>query len=395
MLTGLLEEYPLRFIDMAEKDGWIWFSACNFNGLFRGSVAEKRVEYMGLFPAAGARDVLLHSTAAIFKNILFFGPRLSENIIAYDIKNGEFECYKVPGLDNIAITYGAFAVQHGQFLIIWNSFNADVVRFDMETRKFDTVQQCRDVSSGGCADSHKSVKGLWRSFCIVEDDIYIASIQTGAVLKVNVNKKEKRLYLLDEVKSVNAICFGRDHFWFTDDKNHLIEWYPDKEMIIYKIDDNIPIRKACLGQFLDGIIYYVLAGVEEDPVVAFHLDGRYFEYMYQESKERICCGKEGLSAGSAMLKVLKDKIWLFSNKYSLLQYIENKKIENCKLSLTDNVDQFIYDRISTYYTDYIYIKEDALIDLEKHLHYILKKQDVVSQEGSSHIQVGKQIYHKI
>lgn len=41
MLTGLLEEYPLRFIDMAEKDGWIWFSACNFNGLFRGSVAEK------------------------------------------------------------------------------------------------------------------------------------------------------------------------------------------------------------------------------------------------------------------------------------------------------------------------------------------------------------------
>lgn len=390
MITNFLEGYPLRFIDMVEKDGYIWFSACNYNGLFRGSLAEGKVKYMGMFPEAGADEVLLHSVAAVYKNVLFFGPRLSKNVVAYDIEYGKFENYKVPGLEELASATGAIAVQHGRFLYIWNSVNTNIVRFDMETRKFDIVQQYRDE----CTKSCESVKGLWRSFCIVENDIFVSSIETGAILQINVLKNEKRLYMLDGVKAARAICFGRGHFWFVDEENQIIEWYPDKIMMRHKFDERIPVDKACFGICFDDIIYYVLVGVESDPILAFHLNDKHFEYIYQKNSGNKYEGNEGLISGSTMLKTMQNKVWLFSNMYSSLQYIENQKIKNCKLELFDNIDQFVYDKIAFHYGDKLYKQEDITINLEVYLKYILKHPKDICRKDFNHIYIGEHIYRK-
>lgn len=377
----ILEKYPIRFTDMAECDGNVWFSACNFNGLFSCNIDDGTIRYKGMFPGESPDQKLMFGRIITFEKKLFFCPSILKYVVMYDINRGVFKKYDIPEQEDVFGFIGAVAEACKNYLFIWTPMSNKIYRFDMGKGEFQIV------NNGFLHEKDEKNIKLFRSYSAVSDMLYIPSIAKGGILKIDIKNNKKDFYSLPDQKGIYTICYDGKSFWLTDIDNQLIEWQPDQKLVKHRIDDKYPIKDAILGVFYENKIYYTLMNSNELLVVNLKTMGIETIEMYNDGQMYI--KNEGLLIGSLFLKLAGERIWTFSNAYSCLQYIKNDKICCKNLKLAFNVNQYIQDRWNCFCINKT-VKEDE-IRLKTYLNYIFKYYDK-SLESYKDKDFGERIY---
>lgn len=84
------EQIKICFEDIYDDGEYLWFSAMNFNGLFRMNKTSMTPEYMGEFPGEKS-DNRLFCGICEFEGKLYFAPMSASAIAVYDMSDGSFE----------------------------------------------------------------------------------------------------------------------------------------------------------------------------------------------------------------------------------------------------------------------------------------------------------------
>ncbi len=378
----ILEEYPIRFTDMAECNGNVWFSASNFNGLFACNLDDGMIRYIGMFPGESADQALMFSKVITFENKLFFCPSILKYVVMYDINKGIFKKYDIPEEEDVFGFIGAVSQTYKNFLFIWTPMIAKIYRFDMEKREFQIVDNSFLFEN--------DIK-LFRSYSVVNDLLYIPSIRKGGILKIDIKSNKIEFYSFPDQKGIYTICFDGKSFWLTDIENQLIEWQPDQKVIKYQINKKYPMKDAILGVFYQNKIYYTLMNSNELLVVDLKTKNIEIIQMYNDGP--IYDNNEGLLIGSLFLILSGERIWTFSNAYNCLQYIINDKIFCKNIKLAFNVNQFIRDRVKGFYVNQKTIRENKL-SASLYFDYISKYHDITFESDIDKI-CGERIYEEI
>lgn len=342
-LESILEHYPIRFTDMVIDEDIIWFSACNFNGIFKGSLSNGTLEYIGKFPEKGENGYGLHNFITKFERTLFFGATCSGYIVEYDILKNQFIYYRIPGLEQVAFPHSSLVGQFENYLVIWNTKNVDVIRFDMKKRIFEEVKSCKDsILTFEYLNKKECVK-YQRGFCIKGSSLYIPSVENNIILQIDMKKNEKKLHFIDKKIKVHSICSNGEKLWITNACNQLLELElplgKTKECIIEK---GIPVKDAYFAVCFNNCLYFALREIDE--ILVYDLESKKTERIEMCMEETQYNRADGFSLGTIMIRSEGNKIWAFNSTYSTLQCIEGNRIRKQRLELIGNVEQFILDR---------------------------------------------------
>ena len=84
-------KYNIGFEDVYDDGEYLWFSAINFNGLFRIKKTDMSVEFINFFPDEPIDGKRLFGCVTESNGKLFFSPFSASSIAVYDISSGSFE----------------------------------------------------------------------------------------------------------------------------------------------------------------------------------------------------------------------------------------------------------------------------------------------------------------
>lgn len=371
-LKKVLGSYPIRFADMVIDGDTIWFSACNFNGFFKGSLSKGILEYIDKFPEKDEIGYGLHNFVVKYQGKLFFGPTCSEYVVEYDIIKKQFTYYKVPGLEQVAFPHCALVGQFEKYLIIWNTKNVNVIRFDMEKREFEEVKTCKDAILAFEDLNKKENVKFRRGYCAKEDSIYIPSVESSIILQVNVKKNEKKLHFLDERTEVHMICSDGKKLLIADGCSQLFEWEPPLGKLKRHVIEDASLKNSYLAVCFNECIYFAL--VEIDEILVYHLGSKETEHIKMHTERIRYNGSDGFPSGTIMIKLIGNEIWIFNSTFSTLQYIKENSIKKQKLELIGNIGQFIWDRNADLNQNYLY--ENEKCRFQNYLQCTYEMQDV-------------------
>lgn len=385
-LELVLESYPIRFTDMIIEGDIIWFSACNFNGFFRGSLLHGSLEYMGSFLEKGKNGYGLHNFITKYEGKIYLGPTCSKYIVEFDVSTSQYMYYEVPGLEQIDLSHAGLVGQFEKYLVVWNTKNVDVVRFDMEKKEFEIVKTCEESIFAFAELNKKESAKFRRGFCIKDGCLYITSVENNMIMQVDVKKNEKKLYFLDDKVNVHSVCSDGNKLWVTSASNQLLEWEPDsgkiKECVV---GENVPLQNAYFSIYYNKCLYFALREIDE--ILIYHLEGEKIERMTMYTEGIKYNGADGFPSGTIMLKAIEDEIWAFNSTYSTLQCITGNNIRKQKLELNKNFGQLVLDRQLD--SGYKSLYEDEMMNLQDFIKCLCVRQTVKVNEGNKTSTDGK------
>lgn len=388
----MMEYYPPVFSDMVEFDGFVWFSACNLNGMFRMDCRVGEMEYLGTFPVEG--ELCLHSAAICYKEKLFFVPECSKKLIEYDPGNRCFHVYEVPYCCN-----GFFgAGQYGRYLFFWNFENFDVIRFDMESKKF-RVLECSFMEEAkkhmASEHDHQNYGILGRDYCILEDHLYVPSPRAGIILDINMGESKVAMHAVSAMGRYITICHDGACFWLSGFENYLVKWNAHSgETDILELDTVIPLGEARLCAYSGGMIYYVME--HGNVIQTLNTSTMEVGQIQDYEPEKIYWTANMCVYRNIMLKAYGGKIWVLDAADAVMQSIENGRRTIYKMCLTRGIRAYITDRIHFYLENRQSEWEIDKSELEKYIIFLYNFSTAGSdRDETSPKTIGSQIYQEI
>lgn len=391
-IDALLEYYPVIFQDMVEYDGYMWFAACNFNGLFRMNVENGEIDYLGKFPTEG--EAYLYYYTICYKGKLFFLPGCSGNVIEYDIEKETYISYKVPYCHDVNMYYGAG--QYQQFVFFWSYKNFDIIRFDMESKEFKIINFYGENERDEDELAVGEFGVLWRGYCVVENHLYVPSLEKSVILDICMQESAVKLHNIQGLNGYLTVCYDGEKFWLTGLENRLVVWRPDIESTeIYEVDPNIPVKDIRMGIYINSKIYYVLN--ESSAILVLHTDSMEFNYIGEYEKQYHYWNSQIYSFKTVMLKNLNKKIWAVNCIDATLQTIENEKRVFHSKKLVNGIENFVKDRVK-YYFSTNRKKESCLgegLNINEFIQYVGSIGEKKNDTEMRCLEIGKRINNEI
>ncbi len=154
---------------------YVWFTARNFNGLFKMDANTYKVEFVGQFPDEDAEGYRLYMGINECNGKIYFAPCNAKSIAIYDKEKSSF--YSIPLRDDIkdVCEKFSFIITYDKYVCIYGLKVNTIVRIDSQT---DAVSYI-DIS-----DNSNSVYYTF-SCCLYDKKIYSVSPSNNSILCLN------------------------------------------------------------------------------------------------------------------------------------------------------------------------------------------------------------------
>lgn len=162
--------------DYMYYDGqYVWFTARNFNGLFKMNVSTYKIEFVGQFPDEDVEEYGLYTGIAECNGKLYFAPYNAKSIAVYDKVKSLF--YSIPLRDEFKYVSKKFysVLKFDKYVFIYGLRLNTIVRIDSQT---DTVNY-KNISDVYNSDFYTF------SNCIHNENIYSVSPSNNSILCLN------------------------------------------------------------------------------------------------------------------------------------------------------------------------------------------------------------------
>lgn len=386
--SRILEYFSNIFVDMVEYDGYIWFAASNFNGLFRMNYENGETEYLGKFPTK--EEKYLCNAVVYYGNRLYFISGMSKEIFEYDISLKKFTVYEVDyGYDEIAF-YGAG--QYQKYLFFWSPIKYDIIRFDMEEKKFKIIKVLDIEEESGDAFTIHNFGVLWKGHCIVGNHLYIPSPEKNIVLDVDMENSMVEVHVVSGMGGYLTICYDGKSFWLSGAENCLVTWNADsKETAVHQIDTDIPIKEAMFCVYDQSQIFYSLSGSSE--ILVLSIKNMEFRSVLDPKEESHSC-ENAYPFKVIMLKKMNGIIWASNSPNCTLQRFEGEKRKVYRRELVDGIEDFVHDRLEDYFMHKKQRYEELGLGVNEFIEYI-SELNFSKFEEIGHRNIGKRIKEEI
>ncbi|SEA23265.1 hypothetical protein [Selenomonas ruminantium] len=270
----------------------IWFVAIEYNALWRKSLIDDTLEYVGSFPNENMFQWRLYTSVCEHDGKLYFIPASAYEIGVYDMVEKKFSKINI-GIDKEEndVSEIRYAKKYISAFIIDNKLVMlpccydKVVVYDLVTEEMQTDSSMVEALREKYTETITSAEGVfylcWNARRIDKDSV-IFDLHSNAnkFVKYNVRENVWEEYEAGEKKfSYNYIEYHDGEVWLYDDKKMLLV-NCSMRSDAYKIF-NLPITKGDMlisNMFVYGDCLYFLSASGES-VIRFSIKDRTFEYV--------------------------------------------------------------------------------------------------------------------
>ena len=191
--------------DYMYYDGqYVWFTARDFNGLFKMNANTYKVEFVGQFPDEDIEGHRLYTGIAECNGKLYFAPYNAQNIAIYDKEKSSF--YSITLRNDIKDISNKFynVLAFDKYIFIYGFKANTIIRIDSQT---DIVNYIN------FSDDYNSIYYTFSS-CIYNDKIYSVSPSNNSILCLNPSDMSYKNIQIEENIDANSNILGTTSLLF-------------------------------------------------------------------------------------------------------------------------------------------------------------------------------------
>lgn len=140
-----MNPYGLYFETCIKMENDIWFSATNYNGLYRYNLKDKIVKKVALFPNEEMWQMDLYHNMCRYQNLLVFIPHYAERISIYDMKTEVLRQIELP-ISYKPLNFLGGVVYHDMLYMFGYKYPG-IIKVDLNTGKHKVIYETNEVDS--------------------------------------------------------------------------------------------------------------------------------------------------------------------------------------------------------------------------------------------------------
>lgn len=215
-------ENSIQFMDAYTEEGYMYFSAANFNGLFRLKKGSSEAEFLGYFTGEPLWQVDLHRQVIGVGDKLYFLPFNGSGISIYEKRTGDFSFVKIDTIQQVLVSR-AFVIKD-DIIMICSNLKEPFIIFHTEKNAYEFADDLRDSVKEKLSASEKIFFNLYGS-CMVDEKIYLTVQNTNKVLAVNLLDRKVNIYSLPGKYKLRNIYIDKGIFYFTQSgEGAVVRW---------------------------------------------------------------------------------------------------------------------------------------------------------------------------
>lgn len=214
-----MRKYKLWMNDIVFDRDHIFFSAGQFNGLFRAKIYNGKAEFIGFFPNDTKRQARLHGDAFRYKDEILFLPDLSDYFSLYHITAGSFESIPFPN-DGRALASMEFwpkvvtGILAGSCVYAFGTKYPYIICYDFETKKLKRYDaNLEQLKLYGYKEGEIF---FLRDVCQIGNSIFIRTYTDNVIAEFDI-EAEKIIFHRVGKKLAHIVCGDSEKICFLEE----------------------------------------------------------------------------------------------------------------------------------------------------------------------------------
>lgn len=241
-----MDKYNLVFESCVKLGSDIWFSSCDYNGLYRYNLCDKNVERILNFPNEKQKQECLYYEMCKYRNKLIFIPCWANHISIFDLESSNLEQIEIPRCYKQNKVYHDFmeaAVYYDSLYLIGCTYPG-IIKVNLETHEIIKVYELKEKNA-------KRSEGIYFGSKIVQTEnyLYIPCCYKNAILLYDMKTDKVSYFEIGEkLNQYTQIVKDNQKFYLiTRNTNEVFLWDEEvKESIKLNVNFKKKYRDALL-----------------------------------------------------------------------------------------------------------------------------------------------------
>lgn len=311
----------------------IFFSAKNFNGLFKMSFDNQKVIFLGYFPGDGVWAEYLHQFAIKDKNFIYFVPYSAHGMSKYNFLTGEISLINIYEENNTAIAH--VLKYENNFIFVPRYLNNPIAFFKPSSEEL-LYLVLEDIDKKYLCNSICDIYGAE----IVKNRLIIPIYDKDYIVEIDLTDKKTSIVNLPGTRN-STVTFFNDKYWTVSSNG--------KEVCCYTKNFNFLKKYSFLNNSSRPYQAWInvgndlyLCGCLSDSLLKYNVISDKWENVLYEGIAKVkdnwayMCGFQKCenelyifpSATNALLVMNHNKIWMIEinfNDENQFKYIKKEK----------------------------------------------------------------------
>lgn len=241
----MLRKNRLYFQSCIKIKNDIWFSALNYNGLYRYNLIKKTCKRIADFPNEEMWTECLHYIVRLYEHFLIFIPHVAKKISIFDIEQEKFHQIEIPYLGEEFDVDGRFVegIVYKEQLYAIGCHYPGIVKVDLKTYKTEVIYRE--------ATTQKTCDGIYfgTEVVIEKNYMYVPVFYENAILLYDMDyDKVSKLKIGKDSNRYVRIIRDDSHFYLATCASDCIVIWDKENNTCHEIETNF--RKAYHDTFI-------------------------------------------------------------------------------------------------------------------------------------------------
>lgn len=215
----------LQFYDAYFCGKYFYFSALQFNGLFKAEINKNNAEFLGHFKEENIWQRNLHRQILNLDNRIYFIPYNGHGIHIYDLNTGDMHYIMIKEKHEASISYSNAYILNGYILLIPSNLQTPFIKFSIEDEKMEMLENL-NLNINNLLSNEITCNFDMHSSWILDSTLYLTVLGSNIVLLINLLSFEAICKKISDHIHLRNIFYDNGSFWFTmTDSYGVVKWY--------------------------------------------------------------------------------------------------------------------------------------------------------------------------
>lgn len=215
-----------------DNEGIIWFSALDFNGLFKYDIKNEKMKWIELFDGELESSRGLHSGVYICEDEVIFTPTYDRKLRIYDKTCEKILTLDIATNEQIEFFYESVLLDNE---IYFMSNDLKMWVFDIKKKTIIEDIEISNLIKNGIKDSEKKLAYVRVS----EKRMFLVEVDKKVWHELNLVERKLYTNRLEVNENIFSISFINNSYWiFFEDTMDVVIWEKCGTSSVYKTEDN-------------------------------------------------------------------------------------------------------------------------------------------------------------
>ena len=222
-----MNQYGLYFDNCIKLGDIIWFSAANYNGLYRYNLKNKSTERVTIFPNEEMWQMALYHSMCLYHDSLVFIPHWAKRISIYNTKTEMISQIEMPDFVVQLCDEPNFlcGVVYRDMLYMIGYKYSGIIKVDLKTKECKIIYEADEWVN-------VSMEPYFGEVAVEDNYIYIpCQFQNSVlILDMNYDKAEKKRVGKDSNRYCRIVKDGQNFYLIDKNTNNFVSWNVENDI---------------------------------------------------------------------------------------------------------------------------------------------------------------------